>query len=162
MTQVSVENVTEIDKPYTNRYHLKIPGYAQRTGSRLFLQPAVFQKGIPPEFPAARRRHPVYFDYAWKEIDQVRIALPPGYELESPNAPPAASFGKVGGHSITLVKAPDGTGLEMSREFFFGGDDGLQFPVSTYARMKSFFDEVSRADGHTVTLRRAAAGDGPR
>jgi hypothetical protein len=156
MTNVSVENVTEIDKPYTTRYHLKLPGYAQRTGSRLFLQPAVFQKGISTVFPAAQRRYPIYFDYAWRELDRVRIALPPGYELESPNAPAPAAFGKVGGHSMKLVKTPDGTGIEMTREFFFGAENTLQFPVSTYPLMKAFFDRVSTADGHTLTLRKAA------
>ncbi len=162
MSQVSVENVTEIEKPYAYRYHLRIPGYAQRTGSRLFFQPAVFQKGIAPEFPAAQRRHPIYFDYAWKEIDQVRIVLPPGYELESPNAPPTATFGRVGGHTVKMVKTPDGTAIEMTREFFFGADGHLQFPVSTYPAVKRFFDDVSKADAHTIALKKAAGGARPQ
>ena len=162
MTRVSVENVTEIDKPYTTRYHLKVPGYAQQTGSRLFFQPAAFQKGLQPEFPASQRRYPIAFDYAWKEIDQVRITLPPGFDLESAAMPPAASFGTIGEHSMKLAKTPDGTGLEFTREFFFGADGRLQFGVATYPAMKSFFDEVSKADAHTIALRKAAGGASPR
>jgi hypothetical protein len=160
MAQVSVENVTEIEKPYTTRYHMKVPGYAQRTGSRLFIQPAVFQKGLQPEFPASQRRYPIYFDYAWKDVDQVRIALPSGFELESAAMPSAASFDRIGGHVITLVKTPDGTAVELTREFFFGADGRLQFPTSTYPAVKSFFDEVSKADAHTIALRKAAGGAG--
>ena len=162
MAKVSVENVTEVEKPYTTRYHMKVPGYAQRTGSRLFIQPAVFQKGIPPEFPASQRNYPIVFDYAWKDVDQVRITLPPGFELESAAMPAAASFGRIGGHSMKLVKTPDGTAIELTREFFFGADGRLQFPASTYIAMKTFFDEVSKADAHAIALRKTAGGSGPR
>ena len=162
MTQVRVENVTEVEKPYTTRFHLKVPGYAQRTGSRLFLQPAVFQKGVLPEFSASERRHPIYFDYAWKDTDRVRIALPPGFDLESAASPPSGSFGRIGGYAMKLVKTPDGTAIEMTREFFFGAEGRLQFPVSAYAAMKGFFDDVSKADALTIALRKTADGAGPR
>ena len=59
----------------------------------------MFQKGIPPEFPAATRRHPIFFDHAWKEIDRVRIELPAGYELESPDAPAPVALAPVGGYT---------------------------------------------------------------
>ena len=162
MAKVSVENVTEVEKPYTTRYHMKAPGYAQRTGSRLFIQPAVFQKGIQPEFSASQRTYPIVFDYAWKDVDQVRITLPPGFDLESAAMPAAASFGRIGGHAMKLVKTADGTAIELTREFFFGADGRLLFPASTYISMKTFFDEVSKADAHTIALRKTAGGSGPR
>jgi hypothetical protein len=155
---VSIENVTDVEKPYTTRFHMRVPGYAQRTGSRLFLQPAVFQKGIAPEFSASQRRYPIYFDYAWKDIDQVRIALPPGFDLESTATPPSGSFGRIGGYTMKLVKSTDGKSVEMTRELFFGADGRLQFPASTYVAMKIFFDDVAKADGLTIALRKAAGG----
>jgi hypothetical protein len=160
MTKVTVENVTEIEKPYTTRYHLKAPGYAQRTGSRVFVQPAVFQKGIVPTFPAATRRYPIYFEHAWKEIDVVQIAIPPGYALESPDAPPPITFGRIGGYSMKLARTPGGDRVEMTREFFFGGDQRLQFPASGYPTLKRFFDEAAKADTHVLTLRKSAGTGG--
>ena len=162
VARVSVENVTEVDKPYTTRYHMKVPGYAQRTGSRLFIQPAVFQKGIQPEFSASQRNYPIVFEYGWKDVDQVRITLPPGFDLESAAMPAVASFGKIAGHAMKLVRTPDGTAIELTREFYFGAEGVLRFPASTYIAMKAFFDEVSKADAHTIALRKAAGGSGPR
>jgi hypothetical protein len=160
MTEVHVENVTDPDKPYTTRYHLKIPGYAQRTGSRLFIQPAVFQKGVPPVFAAAKRRHPIFFEHAWKEIDRVRIELPAGYQLESPDAPAPVALAPFGGYAVKLKATPDGRAVEMTREFFFGGGQRLQFPVEGYTSLKPFFDEVAKGDAHTLTLKKAAGGGG--
>jgi hypothetical protein len=160
LTDVHIDNVTAVDKPYTNRYHMKIQGYAQRNGSRLFIQPAVFQKGIAPEFPAAQRRYPVFFDHAWKEVDRVRIELPAGYQLESADTPVPVNFAPFGGYTVNLARTPDGRWVEMTREFFFGGGKRLQFPVEAYSPLKQFFDEVAKADAHALTLRKAASEGG--
>jgi hypothetical protein len=160
MSEVRIDNVTNPDKPYTNQYHIKIPGFAQRTGSRLFIQPSVFQKGIPPEFPAAARKYPIFFANAWKDVDRVRFELPAGFELESPDAPAPIKFDPFGGYQMTLARTPDGRWIEMTREFFFGGGRRLQFPVEGYTSIRRFFDEVAKADGHTLTLRKAAGGGG--
>ncbi len=158
VTEVGIDNVADPEKPYIRRYHLKIPGYAQRTGSRLFVQPAVFQKGVPPVFVAAERQQPIFFEYAQKEIDRVRIELPEGYELESPTTPEPVEAAPFGGHSMKLSATADGRAVEMTREFFTGGGGHLRYPVQSYAALKQFFDGVAKADAHTLTLRKAAGG----
>ena len=160
MTEVHIDNVTDAGKPYTNRFHLKVPGYAQRTGSRLFLQPAVFQKGIPPEFPAAQRRYPIFFEHAWKEVDRIRIELPAGYELESPDAPAPVSLLPIGAYAVKLAATADRRTVELTREFYFGGGNRLQFPVEGYPILKRFFDEVAKADARALTLKKSAGGGG--
>ena len=89
ITNVQIENVTDPDKPFTFRFHIRVPGYGQRTGKRLFFQPAFFQKGIDPLFTTNQRKHRVYFHYPWSEADEVEIQLPAGYDLESPEGRPA-------------------------------------------------------------------------
>ncbi len=160
LTDVRVENVLDPDKAYVRRCHLRVPAYAQRTGSRLFLQPALFQKGLPPEFPAAERRYPIFFQHAWKDVDVVRIELPARYRLESPDAPAPVTLAPFGAYSMTLRTTADGRWIEMRRECYFGGGNRLQFPVNGYAALKQFFDAVAKADTHTLTLRTIASPDG--
>ena len=57
---------------------------------------------------------------------------------------------------MSLARTPDGRWIEMTREFFFGGGGRLQFPVEGYPALKQFFDDVAKADAHTLTLRKAA------
>ena len=154
--------MTEADKPYTYTYHLKVPGYAQKTGSRIFLQPSVLQRGVEAEFTGQQRTQPVFFDYAWRELDQFVIHLPPGYELESPDSPADIQFGKIGGCTVSLRHAVDSSRIEFVRDFFFGGEEKLWFPPDLYPQLKRFFDEVNKADGHMLTLRKSAAGGQPR
>src|SRR5262245_52374592 len=89
VTDVKVENVTDTEKPFTWTIHLEAPAYAQATGSRLFVQPGVFQHAREPRFTASRRRFPIQFDYAWSEDDSVTIELPPGTALGEAAAPTA-------------------------------------------------------------------------
>ena len=49
LSDIRIENVTDPVKPFIYAFHVKVPGYAQRTGKRLFLQPAFFQRGLQSE-----------------------------------------------------------------------------------------------------------------
>lgn len=66
-SNVQVENVTDPAKPLAYSYHVRIPGYAQRTGKRLILEPAFFKYGLPAVFTASTRKHwvnsPYYYDW---------------------------------------------------------------------------------------------------
>jgi len=158
LSEIVLENVGEPEQPFVRKYHVRIPGYAQRTGRRLFLQPCLFEKGGKPLFPASRREHPVRFPYAWEEEDHVRIELPAGFELEAPSVPNAVSAAPVAGHAIA-VKVEGGKVLDYQRSFYFGGQGNLLIPAANYAPLKSFFDRVHEADQSTFTLK-VAEDDG--
>lgn len=87
IANVSVENVSEPEKPFVYRYKVRIPNYAQKTGKRLFLQPGFFEYGGSPEFSSATRKYDVYFNYPWSETDDIEIQLPKGFTLDSADAP---------------------------------------------------------------------------
>ncbi|HKR59106.1 MAG TPA: DUF3857 domain-containing protein, partial [Pyrinomonadaceae bacterium] len=53
ISNIRIENITDPIKPFMYAYHIRIPGYAQRTGKRLFFEPAFFQHGVGPLFPAS-------------------------------------------------------------------------------------------------------------
>ena len=157
VTDIKIENITDPLKPFVYKYHIRVPGYAQRTGKRVFLQPEFFQHGIEPLFSGSERRYPVYFDYPWSEEDAVSIDLPAGFSLDSADAPAPFSAGTISEYNGIMGITNDGSQLIYKRKFFFGGGDSIVFPVGSYATLKGYFDTVHKADNHTVTLKQSAA-----
>ncbi|HJQ31856.1 MAG TPA: DUF3857 domain-containing protein [Pyrinomonadaceae bacterium] len=159
LTGIKVENAADPVKPFVYAFHVRVPGYAQRTGKRLFLQPAFFQKGYAARFPTSDRRQSVYFHYPWSEEDRVQIELPEGFALDNAEAPVPFSGGDLSKYEPTVGVTKDGRTLVYTRKFFFGrggGNAGLLFPVTSYPALKSYFDQVNKGDGHTIALKQAA------
>jgi len=156
ITKVRVENVTDPVKPFVHAYHIRVPGYAQRTGKRLFLQPAFFQYGLGSLFSASTRHYDIYFHYPWLEDDEVAIQLPPGFALDNADAPAPFDSGLVGQYKPTLGLTRDGRTLIFKREFFFGGGGNILFPAKSYPQLKNFFDTLNKQDDHTITLKQAS------
>jgi hypothetical protein len=155
ITNVSIQNVTDPVKPFVYAYHARVPGYAQRTGKRLFLQPAFFQRGIDPLFATSDRRYPVYFHYPWSEQDSVTIELPAGFALDNPDKPAPFGAGDVSKYTVQLQITKDGRKLIYNRSFFFGNGGALYYPKEGYAQLKQFFDQINKNDNHTITLKQA-------
>ena len=156
ITNIKIENVTDHVKPLIYSYHVRFPGYAQRTGKRLFLQPAFFQHGMAPLFATTGRKYPVYFHYPWSESDRVEIALPSGYKLDNAESPAPFSSGAISEYKPNLAITSDGKTLIYNRSFFFGGGGSILFPVESYGPVKNYFDTLHKQDNHTVALKLAA------
>lgn len=157
ITDIRIENVTDPVKPYVYKYHIKVPGYAQRTGKRLFIQPAFFQFGLKPQFITSARQHPVYFSYPWSEQDEVEIDLPQGFALDSAEAPAPFASLPISAYRPSASVTADGKTLIYKRAFFFGGDGNILFPSTSYTVLKAYFDEVHKQDSHIITLKQSAA-----
>jgi transglutaminase-like putative cysteine protease len=151
ISDVVVENVTDPAKPYINRFKLRVPGFAQKTGSRMFVQLAALQKGIEPVFASEMRTQDVYFPHGWTEEDALSIALPDGWRIEAPTRP-AAVNGGVGRHQIALDSTDAWRTLQIKRTFVYGLTDALVVTRATYPVLKKFFDLVQQKDAHTVVL----------
>ena len=158
LTDIKIENVTDPVKPFAYSFHIRVPSYAQRTGKRLFLQPAFFQHGHGPLFPTAARRHDVYFHYPWSEEDRVEIELPEGFALDNPEAPGPVSAGDLSRYEPAAQISKDGRLLIWGRKFYFGGNrklggSSLLFPTTTYPSLKAYFDAVNTQDATTLALK---------
>ena len=153
LSNIVVENATDPGKPFIYKFHVKVPEYAQRTGKRLFVQPAFFHKGIEPLFSSGERRYPVYFRFPWSEEDKVELTLPKGYVLDNADRPAPIAAGLVSKHEVKMGITNDKTTLIYGRSFYFGGDDAILFPVENYALLKQLFDGIHKADNHMITLK---------
>jgi hypothetical protein len=153
LSNIVVENATDPAKPLIYKYHVRVPEYAQRTGKRLFFQPGFFHKGIEAMFSASERRFPIYFHYPWSEEDNITVNLPTGYVLDNADRPSPITAGAVCKYEIKMGITSDQKTLVYGRQFFFGGDGAVLFPVETYKQLKQLFDEIHKADNHLITLR---------
>lgn len=157
LTNIVIENVTDPAKPFIYRYHVRVPDYAQRTGKRLFLQPAFFQKGAAALFETSTRRFPIYFHYPWSEEDKVTISLPKGYALDNADSPAPTAAGAISRYEVNIGASKDGSTLVYNRSFFFGGNGSLLFPAESYQQIKKLFDELNTKDNHTITLKQSGS-----
>ena len=157
LTNIRIENVTDPIKPFVYAYHIRVPGYAQRTGKRVFLQPAFFQAGLGSLFSTSSRQHAIYFSYPWSEEDDVTIDLPEGFALDSPEAPSGFTSQPVSEYKPSAAVTKDGRTLIYKRQFYFGGAGVILFPVASYTQLKTYFDSIHKQDGHTITLKQATS-----
>ena len=137
------------------RFALAVPNYAQKTGSRLFVQPALFQRGADAMFTQATRTHRVFFPFAWLEEDTVTIDVPAGYEPE-PGDPlsPTALAGGTAIYTAKIAFDAKARRATYTRGFSIGGLSKVIWEAKEYSVIKSFFEYVQRVDGHTVSLRK--------
>ncbi len=160
LSDIKIENVTDPIKPFVYAYHVRVAGYAQRTGKRLFLQPEFFTRGIGPLFSATERKHDVYFHYPWSEQDHLTIDLPPGFVLDNADAPPSITpemTRKICEQSIKIFTSKDGRTLIYDRKFFLGGAGTILFPLRSYSAVKQLFEMINLANDHTITLKQGLA-----
>ncbi|HVG21287.1 MAG TPA: DUF3857 domain-containing protein [Blastocatellia bacterium] len=157
LSQIRIENVTDPVKPFACAFHVRVPGYAQRTGKRLFLQPGFFQRGVLPRFPASGRTHGVYFRYPWSESDEIAIELPAGFELDNAESIGSMPLSDAGKYEAIVGITKDKRTLVYKRNFVFGSNGRLFFPAGDYGQLKRIYDVVHELDNHTITLKQGAA-----
>ncbi len=156
ISDISIENVTDPDKPFIYTFKLRVPGYATKTGKRIFFQPNVFEKGAKPMFEAADRVNDVYFKYPYAESDDITIDFPPGFELESPDAPaPVHDPNSIGTDDFKIGVSQDSKMLAYHRDFTWGNNGYLRFPKGSYTPLKNLFDAFYTANSHSLTLKQS-------
>jgi hypothetical protein len=138
-------------------YHLRIPDYARPTGSRLFLQPDLFDNGSRPLFTSKDRRYPVAFAYASGEEDSVTYTVPESLEVEAGLSSEPFASPHLGSRRAQLLVAADGRSLCYRRSLRIAEDGMIQVPLSGYPRVREFFDRVHAADAEQILLRSRAA-----
>ncbi|QQS41366.1 MAG: DUF3857 and transglutaminase domain-containing protein [Acidobacteriota bacterium] len=158
VSNISIENLNDPDRPMVYRYKIRIPNYAQKTGSRMFIQPGVFEYGSSARFSSDTRLYDVYFPFPWSEYDDITIKLPEGFTIDGSDKPaPVADKDGIGSLYIN-VGVDQATGsIKYTRDFFFGGGGNIIFPVESYKPVKTMFDMFHKADTHTITLKKIAA-----
>lgn len=134
---------------FTEDYHLPlgikftgtVTNFAPASVRRLFLNPNILNqvsRGSAPE--AEERKFPVYYRYAYMDVDSVEIELPLGFSIES--APPPQDIETPFGLYQTEYSL-EGSRLRYRRVFRL---DQKLIPPGEYETYRDFLREVSKND----------------
>lgn len=131
---------------------IEVPSYAARAGGRLLLPSSLFptkQKGV---FHHAERKYPVYFPYAFSELDVTVIKKPAGYSVET--VPEAIEVKPKFGMYRNSTKVSEDQ-IVNTRGLFVSQ---FIFEPAQYSELKEFFGKVETGDQFQVVLDSTTAG----
>lgn len=153
LSEVRIENVTDPLKPLVYSYQMTVRNYAEKTGKRLFFQPAFFRHGLPARFVAQERKNPILFRHPFQEEEEVVIELPSDYSLEKAEGITPLTIGEVATYTHALFVTKDGKKLTSKRKLVWGIKGELFYPRESYPQLKSAWDQIHSRDGHMLALK---------
>lgn len=154
ISNISIVNFDDSSKPLAYIMKVKVPNYAQKAGRRIIFQPGFFEYGSSPVFSSATRTYNVYFPFSWSERDAITIKLPDGYELDGADRPSdVADTAGISGNSVSISIEKNSNTLNYTRNFHFGANGKILFPVTAYKPLKSLFDAFHKSDTHAISIR---------
>lgn len=135
------------NEPLSAVFNVEIPGYASSAGKRVVVPANLFRVTRKTAFAHAERKFPVYFPYAFSELDTINIRFPAGYTSEGAPADRAANLpfaqyqtsGQVSGNQWIVQRR-----LLMN---------GMYFDLPKYEEVKGFFNSVAAGDEQQLILR---------
>ena len=118
------------------------------SGRRWVVPAHIFQVNEKARFAAAKRVTAIYFDYPFRELDEVHLTLAPGMEIESlpGNDKVQTEFAVYS----TLQKEEADHGVMARRDLVLGQ---IRFPQTKYDEVKGFFDKVKAGDDQPLLLK---------
>ncbi len=153
ITELKIENADVPMGVFTIKFQMSMEGYGQRTGKRLFFQPALFNLGDRERYSSATRTYPLLYDYAFFENDVITLTLPEGFSLEQAEMPAALDLGPVGSFQMTATLDNAKPVLTVKRKFIWGKNGNVFFDAKAYGAVKQAWTALHSANTHQLTLR---------
>ncbi|SRR5579871_1026014 len=151
VTNIKIES-SDDPSPLKISYHVKIDGYAERTGKRLFLKVSFFSRDRKPRFTTSDRKYPILLEYAWGEKDDITYQLPAGYSLEKGESPQPMNASGVADYAVKMAISKSGQ-LTFDRTMNFGLQGAISFPLESYGALKKVFERFQETDDHTLIVK---------
>ena len=132
--------------PLTTTFEIEVPGYASAAGKRLLVPAYLFQARQMEAFKHVDRKFPVYFPYAFGEVDRVNMMIPDGFTLETAPQQQTARLSYAAYQNLAQF---DGKQLVTQRILQV---NGIFFKLELYPEMKDFFGKVQAGDEQQAVL----------
>jgi hypothetical protein len=157
-SEVSLANAPDWDSADTNLvavFDVKVPGWASMAGQRAFSAIGLFGAHEKRAFLHGFRVHPVYFAYPFEMADDITIALPAGWEV---NSVPQALRSDIKAMSYETAAEQSGGKLHLQRKLVV---NTLLLEQKFYGTLQDFFDKARTGDDEQVIFAAAKSGAGP-
>ncbi|HKY06458.1 MAG TPA: hypothetical protein VJQ56_16290, partial [Blastocatellia bacterium] len=146
-SSITVSNLTQATAQAGAAYNFSVPQFAERTGRRLLMRPALLTTRDESLFVAPRRSNNIYFRYPWSESERMVITLPEGFTVEQ--LPPPVDL-DIGAASYRASFSREKNQLIYERRLTV---NAIFLNVDQYATVKAFFDRVHQADRALVSFK---------
>jgi len=128
-------------------FDVTAPNFATQAGNRLLFPIAILQPRSQKPFQASHRENAVYFPYGHREVDDLIVQPPQGYQVES--LPVTRGVSTPRAYSYELSTEKKDSELRLKRTFVM---DNYYFPVTLYSQIRDFYDFVRRNDDEQAIL----------
>jgi transglutaminase-like putative cysteine protease len=150
ISEVKIVGAAKPLEPLQVRFHLRVPEFAERTGSRLFIQPNIFRRGVKALFEAPTRKTTIIFPHRYRETDEISLVLPEGAVIEAGSAPAGLDLGAIGSYDVGISWSAKNRTVRLRRDFSF---NVLGYNAEKYATVKRIYEIMQERDDHTLTFR---------
>jgi hypothetical protein len=157
-SEVSLANTPDWDSADTNLvavFNVKVPGWANIAGQRAFFPIGLLGAHEKHAFLHGFRVHPVYFAYPFEMADDITIALPVGWEV---NSVPQAHRSDINVMSYETAAEQGAGKLHLQRKLVV---NTLLLDQKFYGSLQNFFDGVRTGDDDQVIFAAAKQQAGP-
>jgi hypothetical protein len=134
------------DSSLVARFSVEAAAYASVAGKRFLTPPYLFRENIKDTFVLTERTYPVYFPYAFAEIDKISMSVPAGYTIESL---PGTQNLKLPYAQYQNIEKFEGSQLTSTRALLV---NGVFFSPGQYAELRDFFSKVRDGDEQQAVL----------
>ena len=133
-------------KPVETTFEFNSPDYATVAGTRLLINPTVYERISAEVLPATTRMNPIELGYATTETDEVLLIVPDGYVVEQLPAPITLKS-NFGGFQAIYQNTPEGVRYKRTYAIThpFAG-------AEAYPELREFFARIAVADQQQIIL----------
>ncbi len=155
VSEIKIQSATDPVKPFVYSYKVRVPGYAERTGKRLFLQPGVLSErtgsDVSIQFATSRYLFP-FSVHRSRTTSRSRYPKASSWTMPTHRARSILVMPAIMTSRSVLTK--DQKTLVYSRTLRF---TLLVIEKKNYPLLKKAFDVIHLSDQHAITLKQNAS-----
>ncbi|NCI50675.1 DUF3857 domain-containing protein [Sediminibacterium roseum] len=133
--------------PVIDEYlRISSPNFATVSGKRLFVEPNLFNKSTRRLPAEEKRKYPIEFRSAYKDVDTINISMPEGYAIES--LPKDVEIANSFGHYSMCYKVA-GNKIEVIRVHSI---NNATLAADAYPELVKYYDAIYKADRNRIVF----------